>query len=289
MAKKPQSSNSATDTRNDSKKAKKQAKHEARLMLKIESARDDMKKAQKKVTKAQERLDEAVTNLNELEKDLNKLRGINGYALPSGDEIVLSNTKETEEVAIDPFDTLIVSELLEELVVADPEAPKKSEDPKETQGAEASDLPDPEASTTLKEVQKDEPKTEKQKTGEDQPTNSEQQSDNQNEGLPTNTAQAPADSTEEQAPSIGTPSQTSYVSPEEPAEGRNDLTDSQPSIDSSQLVRTTSEHYEGHDEPAEGADDADGSNNEDQSATTKSSTRRSTSRRRTTTRRTTEK
>ena len=56
------------------KRQKKQARREAKLMLDIEAAKSDFKKAQKKQSKAQARLEERSTTLHTLEARLEELR-----------------------------------------------------------------------------------------------------------------------------------------------------------------------------------------------------------------------
>ena len=53
---------------------KKQAKQEAKTMLKIERAKKDVKKAQKKVTRAQSTFDESQAHLHNLEEKLQQIR-----------------------------------------------------------------------------------------------------------------------------------------------------------------------------------------------------------------------
>ena len=53
----------------------KQAKQEAKLMLKIEQAKQGVQKAQRKVQKAQSRLEDSLTRLRSLEEELMNVRG----------------------------------------------------------------------------------------------------------------------------------------------------------------------------------------------------------------------
>src|SRR5207247_8480270 len=56
------------------KRQKKQARREAKLMIEIEAAKKDLKKAQKKQSKALARLEEQNTTLHTLEAHLEELR-----------------------------------------------------------------------------------------------------------------------------------------------------------------------------------------------------------------------
>ena len=56
------------------KQRKKQAKQEAKAMLKVELAKKDVGKAQKKLTRAQSNLDESLTHLHKLEERLQQIR-----------------------------------------------------------------------------------------------------------------------------------------------------------------------------------------------------------------------
>ena len=61
---------------------KKQAKQEAKLMLKIEQAKKGLKKAEKKLTRAQSSLDENQTHLHKLEEKLQQIRTPEGPQAP---------------------------------------------------------------------------------------------------------------------------------------------------------------------------------------------------------------
>jgi hypothetical protein len=77
-----------------SKRQKKQARREAKLMLAIEEAKKDLKKAQKKQSKAQARLEEQSTSLHTLEAHLSELRASSTQA--ASDTTAQSATGEQE-------------------------------------------------------------------------------------------------------------------------------------------------------------------------------------------------
>jgi hypothetical protein len=80
---------------------KKQARQEAKTMLKIERAKKDVKKAQKKVTRAQANVDESQTHLHNLEE---KLQQIRSPQEPQAEEVPTSQTSPGELPELQPED-----------------------------------------------------------------------------------------------------------------------------------------------------------------------------------------
>jgi len=74
MAKTQTAKPNATQQKTDRQGRKKQAKREAKLMLKIEQAKKDVQKAEQKVARAQTNLEESRTQLRDLEQKLNEAR-----------------------------------------------------------------------------------------------------------------------------------------------------------------------------------------------------------------------
>ena len=73
------------------KRQKKQARREAKLMLAIEAAKRDLKKAQKKQSKALARLEERSTALHTLEAQLEELRARSSQAATGAESTSLLN------------------------------------------------------------------------------------------------------------------------------------------------------------------------------------------------------
>lgn len=74
MAKTQTAKPNATQQKTDRQGRKKQAKREAKLMLKIEQAKKDVQKAEQKVARAQTNLEGSRTQLRDLEQKLNEAR-----------------------------------------------------------------------------------------------------------------------------------------------------------------------------------------------------------------------
>ena len=71
-----------TDAQETKKQRKKQARREAKLLLKLGQARDDVQKAEQKVAKAQARLEASRTHLRDLEAKVQEVHTPQGEAQP---------------------------------------------------------------------------------------------------------------------------------------------------------------------------------------------------------------
>ena len=71
-----------SDAQGTKKQRKKQARREAKLLLKLGQARDDMQKAEQKVAKAQARLEASRTHLHDLEAKVQEVHAPQGEAQP---------------------------------------------------------------------------------------------------------------------------------------------------------------------------------------------------------------
>ncbi len=69
-----------SDAQGTKKQRKKQARREAKLLLKLGQARDDMQKAEQKVAKAQARLEASRTHLRDLETKVQEVHAPQGEA-----------------------------------------------------------------------------------------------------------------------------------------------------------------------------------------------------------------
>jgi hypothetical protein len=101
---------------------KKQARKEARTMLKIEQAKKDLKKAQKKVTRAQSNVDESQAHLHNLEEKLQQIRSPQEAEAPTPP----TSSDELPELQPEDFKTQEASdEAYQEPLILDTTPPEK--------------------------------------------------------------------------------------------------------------------------------------------------------------------
>jgi hypothetical protein len=120
---------------------KKQAKQEARTMLKIERAKKDVKKAQKKVARAQSNFDESQTHLHDLEEKLQQIRSPQEN---QAEEAPTSQTTPGELPELQPEDFKtqeVSSEVYQEPLLLD-NTPPEEQPPTQNESNVSADAPD---------------------------------------------------------------------------------------------------------------------------------------------------